>query len=124
MTPPDVQCDEHYPTLAVGDVIAAAEFYTQKLGFKLDFTWGDPPVRAGVNLGDVSIHLDDGAPSPNGCTIYFIVGNADELFDFHRANGVHVDAPPTDRPWGIRDFRVRDICGYQLIFGHCLTESN
>jgi catechol 2,3-dioxygenase-like lactoylglutathione lyase family enzyme len=36
--------------LAVTDIPAAHDFYTQTLGFKLAFMWGDPPVFAGVNL--------------------------------------------------------------------------
>ena len=47
MTPnaaPHVDCEQHHPTLAVSDVLAAADFYTKKLGFSLGFTWGTGPV--------------------------------------------------------------------------------
>src|SRR4029079_16938740 len=106
-TVPQVECGQHYPTLAVSDVIAAAEFYTNKLGFTLGFTWGDPPVRAGVNLGDVSVHLALGTPNPQWCSLYCIVGAADELYEFHRAKVVEIVASPADRPWGLRDYKVR-----------------
>jgi catechol 2,3-dioxygenase-like lactoylglutathione lyase family enzyme len=119
MTPaPDVECDRQHPVLSVSDVVAAADFYTKKLGFKLAFIEGDPPVIAGVNLGDVQMFLKPGTPSPDGCAVYFVVGDADELFDFQRANGVDIVAPPGNRDYGLRDYTVRDLNGYELRFGH------
>jgi hypothetical protein len=47
-----------------------------------------------------------------------VVGNADELHAFHRASGVEVDVPPADRPYGLRDYSIRDLNGYRLTFGH------
>ena len=75
---------------------------------------------AGVNLGNVQIFLEQGTPNPKGCSVYFVVGDADELYEFHRANGVEIVAPPEDQPYGIRDYTVRDLYGYQLSFGHRL----
>ncbi|MFN2420037.1 MAG: VOC family protein [Gemmatimonadota bacterium] len=65
---PQVDCEQHHPGLAVNDVVAAADFYTKKLGFSLAFTWGDPPTMAGVNLDRVQIFLEHGTPSPKGCS--------------------------------------------------------
>ena len=42
--PPFIECDQIHAGLAVGDIPAAVDFYTTKLGFKLGFTWGDPPA--------------------------------------------------------------------------------
>src|SRR5688572_22143802 len=93
---PQVECDQVHPSLSVEDVVAAAEFYTKKLGFNQSFMWGEPPAMAGVNLGNVQIFLEKGTPSPKGLSVFFIVGNADELYEFHRANGVDVVQPPGD----------------------------
>jgi hypothetical protein len=73
---------------------------------------------AGVNLGDVQLFLERGTPGPEGCSVYFVVGNADELYEYQRANGVEVVQAPGDRPYGLRDYRVRDVNGYELGFGH------
>jgi catechol 2,3-dioxygenase-like lactoylglutathione lyase family enzyme len=118
--PPDVECEQEHASLPVPDVRAAVDFYTNKLGFRLGFTWGDPPTMAGVNLGQVQMFLEQGAPSPTGCSVYFVVGNADELHDFQRANGVDIVEAPGDRHYGLRDYRVRDLNGYELGFGHHL----
>jgi catechol 2,3-dioxygenase-like lactoylglutathione lyase family enzyme len=115
---PQIDCDQHHATLSVNDVSAAVEFYTQKLGFVLAFTEGDPPTFAGVKLGDAQIFLTHGTPSPQGCSVYFVVGDADELYEFQRGNGVEIAEPPSDKPYGIRDYTVHDRDGYALRFGH------
>jgi catechol 2,3-dioxygenase-like lactoylglutathione lyase family enzyme len=106
---PQVDCEQHHPSLAVNDVVAAVDFYTKKLGFRPAFTWGDPPTMAGVNLDRVQIFLEQGTPSPKGCSLYFVIGDADELYEFQRANGVEIVEPPEDRPYALRDYAVRDL---------------
>jgi catechol 2,3-dioxygenase-like lactoylglutathione lyase family enzyme len=116
-TPPRIECQHYHTTLYVTDVLAAVDFYTNKLGFQLGFTWGEPPELAGVNLGEVRIFLAQGTPNPDGCSVQFVVGDADELYAFHRANGLEVVEPIEDRPYGMRDYAVRDLSGYILGFG-------
>jgi catechol 2,3-dioxygenase-like lactoylglutathione lyase family enzyme len=117
-TRPTVDCEFHHTGIAVTDVRSAVEFYTSKLGFELRFTWDEPPTIAGVNLGKAQIFLEQGTPNPRGSNLYFVIGDADELYEFHRAQGVEIVAPPTDEPYGLRDYRVRDLHGYVLGFGH------
>jgi hypothetical protein len=50
--------------------------------------------------------------------VYFVVGNADELFAFQKANGIEVVVTPGDREYGLRDYSVRDLHGHRLTFGH------
>jgi uncharacterized glyoxalase superfamily protein PhnB len=122
MGTPSVDCEIHHPILSVGDLRGAVDYYTKALGFELGFMWGDPPNTAGVNLGRVSIHLSLGTPNPQGASVYFVVGDADELFAFQQANGAHVVTPPTDQPWGLREYKVRDRDGHELRFGHHLPQ--
>lgn len=118
--PPDVDCEQQHAALNVPDLQAAVDFYTRKLGFKLGFTWGEPPNMAGVNLGQVQMFLQQGDPKPGGCSVYFVVGDADALYEFQRANGVEILEEPGDRLYELRDYRVRDLNGYELGFGHHL----
>jgi catechol 2,3-dioxygenase-like lactoylglutathione lyase family enzyme len=120
-TPPFIECDQVHACLAVSDIAATVDFYTKKLGFTLGFTWGgDPPTFAGVNLGKVQMFLQKGTPNPQGCSVSFLVGDADQLCEFHRANGVEITEAIDDRDYGIRDYGVRDLHGYKLSFGHHL----
>jgi catechol 2,3-dioxygenase-like lactoylglutathione lyase family enzyme len=120
---PEVDCEQQHASLYASDILAAVDFYTKKLGFKLAFTAGDPPSMAGVNLGNVQMFLEAGKPNPSGCNVYFVVGNADELFEFQRANGVEILVEPGDRNYGLRDYRIKDLNGYELNFGqHLFTD--
>jgi catechol 2,3-dioxygenase-like lactoylglutathione lyase family enzyme len=118
---PQVEVEQHHTSLRVADLSAAVEFYTTRLGFLHAFNWGEPPTMAGVNVGETQIFLEAGTPAPEGCSLYFVVGNADDLYEFHRANGVEIVEAPGDRPWELRDYTVRDLDGYALTFGHRLA---
>lgn len=119
---PVVDCEQVTAGLAVADIAAAIEFYTMQLGFKVGFIWGEPPTFAGVTLGDVQIFLAKGEPKGASKTVsaFFMVSDADGLYEFHRANGVEIPAEIGDREYGIRDYSVRDLDGNLLVFGHPL----
>ena len=118
LLPPKIDCDRHHPCLSVPDISASVDFYINKLGFTVGFTVGTPPTFAGLNLDAVQIFLSQGAPNPQGCSLNFVVGNADDLYAFHRANGVEISAPIEDRDYGLRDYSILDLNGYRLSFGH------
>jgi catechol 2,3-dioxygenase-like lactoylglutathione lyase family enzyme len=123
LTRPEIRCEKYHAILAVTDVLAAVDFYTTKLGFWLAFAEGNPPTFAGVNLGganlgSVQLFLESGTPSPEGCALYFVVEDADDLHRFHESSGVEILEKPGDRPYGLRDYTVRDYSGYRLTFGH------
>lgn len=71
---------------------------------------GEPPTFAGVNLGKVQMFLAKGTPTPSSeaGAAYFLVGDADQLHEFHCANGIEIAQAIDDRPYGIRDYTVRD----------------
>jgi catechol 2,3-dioxygenase-like lactoylglutathione lyase family enzyme len=121
---PAIECEQLHPGLTVADIPAGIEFYTRKLGFQLGFKWGEPPTFAGLNLDKVQVFLSKGTPTPSSdsAAAYFLVDNADDLYEFHTANGVEIAQAIDDRPYGMRDYRVRDLNGYYLVFGrHALN---
>lgn len=126
MQKPEITCERHHAGLTVPDIRAAVDFYVEKLGFRCAFMWpsNGEPTFAGINLGDVQIFLQKGeAATPEGCSAYFLVGDADTLYDYHRANGVVIAEEIEDREYGIRDYGVRDLNGYYLSFGHYLLNA-
>lgn len=118
-TAPVVEREKMHVTLPVRNLAEAIEFYVTKLGFRLGFSWGEPVAWfAGVTLGEVEIFLKEDTPAPNAGAVVFVVGDADALYEFHLANGVEVVEPIADREYGIRDYAVKDLYGYRLVFGH------
>jgi uncharacterized glyoxalase superfamily protein PhnB len=52
--------------------------------------------------------------------IFVWIENADTLFNEHVANGAEIIEPISDRPWGARQYVVKDINGYHLKFAQPL----
>lgn len=108
------------PVLHVHDVALTTDFYRDKLGFHIDFLYGDPPEHAGVSCGEwtgslVSIQLSQIPPEreikPAGY-LHIRVSDVDSLCRTYRAAGVNILSEPDDRPWGMREFAIKDLDGH------------
>ena len=112
--------------LFVRDVAATVAFYKDVLGFNLDFDYGSPPKHARVSSGEstspatarIRFELEPTPQSgPRSCSLYVYVARAlDDLCGAYKSRGVEIVSPPRDRPWGLRDFQIRDCNGYLLSF--------
>lgn len=114
------------PALLVHDVAATVEFYRDKLGFGIDFLYGDPPTHASVSRGEwtgnmVTIQLSQVPPEHeiNPAAYLYIIMDAglDRLCEQYRDCGVGIIEEPENQPWGLREFAIRDCNGYMLRFG-------
>jgi uncharacterized glyoxalase superfamily protein PhnB len=105
---------------AVADVATTVKFYREKLGFTKEWFWNDPPTHGGVQWGEVDLmfHLDAGlAKHVEGHQHYFHVKGVDDLYARHQQNGVQIISPLERKPWGEREYTIRDPNGYHLRFG-------
>jgi len=114
------------PVVPVQNVAATVDYYCGTLGFEVDFLVGDPPAYGAVVWSDWSaagsvIQLRE-APElevgPKDVELFVFVGpEIDALHRrFLRAGATVAEAPDT-RPWGMREFSIRDCNGYLLRFG-------
>jgi len=120
------------PYFLVPDVVAAAEYYRDTLGFTFDRFWGEPPSFCMVQRGGVVIMLaqiEDGAQvRPNNRVgreggawdAYLWVADADALHAEFLAKGATIARGLCDQEYGCRDFDVLDGNGYRLCFGQNL----
>lgn len=113
MMPEKVECT--IPVLPVADLAASVDFYTNTLGFQLD--WGD------VQYGTVCSVSRDGRPimlmkhSKPVSPVWTWIGLADEsLFDEYRTNGVKVFQEPQNFTWAY-EMKFEDIDGNVLWLG-------
>ena len=113
------------PQLFVRDLGAAAEFYTQKLGFSVAFTFGEPPFYVQVFRDGARLNLrsvDDEVLDPirrdtEGLLAASIaLDDAKPLFLEYQAAGVEFVQPLRSEPWGARTFIVRDPDGNLVLF--------
>ena len=99
------------PIFQVADVVATVRYYREVLGFQEGWTWGQPPDFGGVRWGKVGamFALQSGPEAPAGGQWHsFFVEGIDALQDFHRLNGATICSPLEMKPWGLREYTVRD----------------
>ena len=121
------------PYFVVEDVVAAANFYRDKLGFQYERFWGEPPAFCMVWRRGVVIMLSQFAEgagtNPNAKVdregeawdAYIWVDAVDALFEEFQSKGVTIARPICDQEYGCRDFDVLDSTGYRLCFGQDMS---
>src|SRR5690348_9199525 len=105
---------------AVRDVKEAVDFYTEKLGFSGGWFWGDPVDFGGVRFGEVGAMFrlhPKLAANIEGHQHAFFTDAIDELHANHVERGAPIIMPIENKPWGLREYIVRDPNGYHLRFG-------
>lgn len=113
----------------VHDPDLAASFYRDMLGLELrndvgkgDFRWitVGAPSQPGVSI--VLTNYLNGSPADNDAVaglvakgalngVHFHADDLDAAFEKVRAAGAEIVEEPTEQPWGVRDFAVRDPSG-------------
>ena len=114
------------PMLPVSDLGATIDYYTEKLGFYDAWTWGEPAVDGGVRRDHLRLIFGlnpEMAAHTKGMEVMVFVDEPDALYTEFSAKGVEILSEPEDKPWGVREFSIRDINGYVLRIGGELAKS-
>jgi uncharacterized glyoxalase superfamily protein PhnB len=114
------------PHLIVPDVVAAAEYFRDKLGFQIRGYWMDPPVFAIVSRDQVAVHIgkaDEGVQaSPNqrrsmdGLDAYIWVTELDALYAELQQRGANIVEGPVHRVYNCYEIVVEDPFGFRISF--------
>ena len=116
------------PELFVTDFQAACAFFTEKLGFEIVFTYGEPPFYGQVRRDKALLNLrlicepvfvGDVREREELLAAGITVNSAAEiraLFAEYQAAGVDFFRTLKQEPWGARTFIVRDPDGNLLLF--------
>ncbi|MGA7935257.1 MAG: VOC family protein [Kovacikia sp.] len=104
------------PVLPAPDIAETLAFYTQKLGFAIDFQSED---YAGFSRGAVQIHVwqcgDRSIAENSSCRIN--IRGIEQLYqECQTQNIVHPKGALVAKPWGLREFTVLDLNGNCLTF--------
>ena len=119
------------PCCSCADVVKAAVYYADKLGFKSERFWGEPPMFTIIWRDGVALMLNQvGAGDdfrPNGAydgrfSVYVDVNDADALHAEFQGKGADIVCAPEDQPYTMREFQVRDLDGHLLGFGHDISK--
>jgi uncharacterized glyoxalase superfamily protein PhnB len=120
------------PYFFVEDIVRAAEYYRDKLGFHFDRYWGEPACFVMVRRDGMQLMLRSGAfggrPQPNqrldrySWDAYIYVRDVDALHAEFAVKGADIVRLPEDQDYECRDFEVRDPDGYVLCFGQDIAK--
>lgn len=109
------------------DLDATAEFYVGILGFAIVQDERESPgnegylslrqdgVVIGASRRPAPLDRSQRRP-PIGVELGLEVDDLDMVFEMIRAAGWPIEVGITQRPWGVRDFRILDPDGYYLCF--------
>lgn len=116
------------PILNVANIAEIFAWF-EKLGWKKKWDWGDPPTFGAVGCGKIEIFLCQGGQGSRGGAQPRHAGDDDtggvwmswwvespaEVDRVHARAvelGFTVTWPPTDEPWGVREFHLRHPDGH------------
>ncbi len=114
--------------MLVTDIKRSCQFFHEKLGFSLVFSYGDPPYyaqmrrdAARLNLRCVEGHVIESTVRDREelLSVSMTVATADEiklLFLEFQSAGVTFHQTLKKQPWGARNFIVKDPDGNLLLF--------
>ncbi len=114
--------------LFVHNIDASCEFFQTRLGFAVDFVYGDPPFYAQVSRDNVKLalrHMDepvfvaDIRERENLVLASITVATAKEikqLYLTYQAAGVPFHQTLRKEPWGAKTFVVKDPDGNPILF--------
>jgi uncharacterized glyoxalase superfamily protein PhnB len=108
------------PVFVVRDVLKSVAYYRDVLGFDTEFLYGEPTFYAGVERGNVLIHLQAAHESkrpPGQMAMNVFVSDVDALYQELKERGARLLNAPKDYAYGMRDFNVADLDGNELCFG-------
>jgi catechol 2,3-dioxygenase-like lactoylglutathione lyase family enzyme len=116
------------PQLFVADIKASCDFFTGKLGFVVDFVYGDPPfygqvsrdnARLSLRHFDEPVFAEDVRERESLLSASITLDSEDgirELFLAYQAAGVAFHQALRTEPWGAMTFVVRDPDGNLILF--------
>jgi len=105
------------PILNVKDAAASIKYYTESLGFKLDWEWGEPVDFCSVSRDKINIFLCQDGQGQSGTWMSIFVDDVDAVYEQYKQTGANIRQPPTNYPWGMREMNVEDLDGHRLRIG-------
>ncbi len=116
------------PQLRTTDMASSLRFYTEKLGFSVEFTYQD--FYAGLRAGSQVVHLklvDDQDPSLTWVDegghfhLYLTIEGVADFADRLKARGVPLVKDVHETPWSTREIVIHDDQGHTVYLGEPLT---
>ncbi|MEZ5863150.1 MAG: hypothetical protein R3D25_03420 [Geminicoccaceae bacterium] len=120
----------HAPILLVRNVVAAAEYWRDRVGFTIPRYWGEPPGFCIPQRDGLSLMLSQ-APAdhlivPNWRVVdkmwdvYFWVDDVEAMHAELTARGAMIDYGLGIKDYGVKEFGIQDLDDHDIAFGQVL----
>ena len=118
------------PVLLVKDVVLAANYWQDQLGFAYSRFWGEPPAFC-MPQRDGHIVMLSQAPADHVIVphwrivdklwnAYFWVDDVEALYAELKERGARIDYDLCVQPYGCKEFGVQDLDDHDIAFGQDL----
>ncbi len=105
------------PELPVRDVATAQAYFRDRMGFRIE--WHHEEGRIGaVSHGDCAIFFRESIGEIHPATFWIFTEDVDAAFSELGKLGADIVDPIDNKPWGMRQFTVRDLNGNLFYFHH------
>ncbi|WP_348262591.1 VOC family protein [Telmatobacter sp. DSM 110680] len=110
------------PELPSANLDSAISYYEKKLGFEVALRFPGNEYAI-VERDGVAIHLFvAGSLKPDSIGIHIFTSGLDQFFREFETSGAIISQKIERKPWGNREFRVRDEFGNELKFTEPIEE--
>lgn len=96
------------PELPVADVERAQQHYRDALGFEIGWLYPDKEIGS-VSRGRASIFLRKRKPPFQPAIHWVFAEDIDALYQELKSLGANIDDPLEKKPWGLRQFTIKDL---------------
>src|ERR1700733_7203228 len=104
------------PELPVIDVERAQRHYRDALGFEIG--WLHPDGIGAASRGNVAIFFRKTTPPFEAAVHWVFAEDIEATYNELKSLGANIVEPLEKKPWGLRQFTVKDIDGHRFYFHH------
>src|SRR5215216_2183516 len=108
------------PEIPYADIIEAADWLSRAFGFKKRLQIGNHRIQ--LTFGDGSMVAIEGNGSDASCSLLVHVADVDSHYQQIVSTGARIINPPTDYPFGERQYTVEDIGGHRWTFSQTIAD--
>jgi uncharacterized glyoxalase superfamily protein PhnB len=105
------------PELPVADVERAQQHYRDALGFEIGWLYPDKGIGA-VSRGEAVIFFRKRTPPFEPAIHWVFAEDIDASYLELKSIGANIVEPLEKKPWGLRQFTVKDLDGNLFYFHH------
>ena len=110
------------PVLGYPDVVEASDWLGGAFGLTVRLRIADHRVQ--LTYGDGAVVVAHGLDAPAGHSVMVRVVDADAHCAQATAAGARILSPPTDYPYGERQYTAEDFAGHRWTFSQTIADSD